>query len=121
MTLLCCLPPDRLLRFTTAQLVLVFEKIALEIKNSMVEPGTTIGVRVAQAMQEYFTQDMLDSIHKTASGNVTRDPIDRATDIFNNKVPEKLHADGKMLPFLRIPLIPNFDGATAKQQRDRAE
>ncbi len=64
---------------------------------------------------------MLDSIHKTAGGDVTRDPLDRATDIFNNKVPEKLHADGKILPFMRIPLIPGFEGASAKQQRERAE
>ena len=118
---LCCFGVERLLRFTTEQLVLVLEKIALEVKNGMVEPGTTIGVRVGQAMQEYFTQDMLDSIHKTASGNVTRDPLDRATDIFNNKVPEKLHADGKMLPFMRIPLVPGFEGASSKEQRERAE
>lgn len=44
--LLCCFGVERLMRFTTAQLVLVLEKIALELKNGMVEPGTTIGVRV---------------------------------------------------------------------------
>ncbi len=31
---------------------------------------------------------MLDSIHKTASGNQQRDPLDRIIDIFNNKTPD---------------------------------
>jgi len=46
-------------------MILMLEDIALELKHALVEMGSPIGVQVAQAMQEYFTQDMLDSIHKT--------------------------------------------------------
>lgn len=64
---------------------------------------------------------MLDSIHKTASGEVTRDPLDRIIDIFNNKSPQNLQQAEKILPFMRIPLIPGFEGATLKQSKERAE
>ncbi len=64
---------------------------------------------------------MLDSIHKTSTGDVTRDPLERIIDIFNNKSPLQLQASEKMLPFIRIPLIPGFQGATPKQQKERAD
>ncbi len=89
-SILCCFGVDRLLRFYPEQLQLVLDHISLEIRHSMIEPGSPIGVQVAQALQEYFTQDMLDSIHKTSTGDVTRDPLARIIDIFNNKSPLNL-------------------------------
>jgi hypothetical protein len=55
---------------------------------------------------------MLDSIHKTSTGDTTRDPLDRISDIFNNKSPLNLDQSDKMLPFIRIPLIAGFEGQT---------
>ena len=70
----------------------------------MVEPGSGIGVLVAQALLEYYTQDMLDSIHKTSTGEKQRDPLERIVDIFNNRLALQLQQAGRMLPFIRIPL-----------------
>jgi hypothetical protein len=65
LALLCSFGIDRLFKFNSEQMILMLEDIALELKHALVEMGSPIGVQVAQAMQEYFTQDMLDSIHKT--------------------------------------------------------
>ena len=65
---------------------------------------------------------MLDSIHKTATGNQQRDPLDRIIDIFNNKTPDQLTLAGKMIPFITIPMLYKPESKMSlKDQRERAE
>ena len=63
--------------------------IQLTAKESMIPLGTPCGSQSAEALQEYFTQDMLDSIHKFKSSGDT-DILEKIMDIFNNRTPENL-------------------------------
>jgi hypothetical protein len=71
----------------------------------MINPGSPIGVLVAQAFQEYFTQDLLDAIHKVKGQNSSVDPLDKIIDLFNNRTPQNLANLNKPSPIIKIPML----------------
>lgn len=83
--------------------------------QNLVEYGNPAGVNSAQYFQEYLTQSLLNSIHKTGSGKVRKSPIDRILEIFSHKQPEQY----KTPPIVRIPLAAHITKERAEYISNR--
>lgn len=86
----------------------------------MLCPGSAIGVLSAQAFQEYFTQDLLDAIHKVKGQSSSVDPLDKIIDLFNNRTPSNLASLNKPQPVIKIPMLIK-EGQSIEEQRQRAK
>jgi len=97
-----CFTFDKLAIFNPEQFDLVLADIQLFLYQNLLEYGTPIGINTAQCFQEFLTQTLLDSIHKTGTGRVKKTSLERISEIFANKRAE----DQKHAPVIRIPLTP---------------
>lgn len=78
-------------QITNYHLDLIIEKIKITFKNSLIDYGTSIGIIAAQSLSEPLTQYVLDSRHRSGTGEMTQtNTVDRIKEILGTRDTEKM-------------------------------
>ncbi len=92
---------------TPELLQIVLDKIRLKYSQSLIEPGTAVGIIAAQSFSEPLTQYMLDAHHRSALGGTSKSTMVKVKEVLGAKDVDKLDS-----PMMTITVLPEY-------QRDR--
>lgn len=77
-------------RITVEELKGIFARIRVKMLNSIMTPGTSIGIIAAQSYSEPLTQYMLDAHHRSATGGSSFSAVQDVKAVFEAKETKKI-------------------------------
>lgn len=76
----------------------IIDTIRIRYRQALIEPGTAVGIIAAQSFSEPFTQYMLDSHHRSASGGTSKNQMLLSKEILGAKSVDKLVGSSMLIP-----------------------
>jgi DNA-directed RNA polymerase II subunit RPB1 len=105
------LHPNVLGKITMENLVIICDRIRLKYSQSLIEPGSAVGIIAAQSFSEPLTQYMLDAHHRSSAGGTTTSGMVKTKEILGAKDVPSLYS-----PNMYIPVLPQYMTNRAKVQ-----
>jgi len=102
-----------------AQLLAVFDAVRLRFQQSLISPGSAVGLHASQAVSEPLTQYMLDSHHRSVAGGTNKSGIVRPEEIMSARPVAKERSSEMLLRGL-VPVVGRDGGVRHVPTNDKA-